>query len=143
MVLCPMFLGSAVMVAPVAGVIGAIVPTLLGFVVEGLPSGWKLVGFLLSLDGIWFVTRSAGGAGSSFREGVGLGFVAGILDAGGNIFYLFATQFTRLDIAAVLGSLYPAGMVLLSRLFLEENLTTYQWIGLGLCLAGIALITAG
>ena len=66
---------------------------------------------------------------------------SGIFDAGGNILYLFATQFTRLDIAAILSSLYPAGTVILSNLVLKEKFSGYQWIGVCSCLAAIMLIT--
>jgi drug/metabolite transporter (DMT)-like permease len=69
-------------------------------------------------------------------------FWAGILDPAANALYLFATRFTRLDIAAVLASLYPAGTVLLSVIFLKEHLIPRQWAGFAFCLVAIALITS-
>jgi drug/metabolite transporter (DMT)-like permease len=193
-------LGNAALVAPVAGVIGAIIPTLVGLFVEGMPGILKLVGFGLSIAGIWLVTRSKDGNGFIIQGGLGLALLAGIgfggflaliaqiegkqifaplvfsklaslilafillrarqfpipklasspiaiwsgfLDAGGNIFYLFATQFTRLDIAALLSSLYPAVTVLLSSIILKEKLSSYQWVGVIICVAAITLITSG
>ena len=69
-------------------------------------------------------------------------FLAGALDATGAVCYLLATQWIRLDIAAVLGSLYPAITVLLFRLVLKELVSRIQWVGLLVCVVAIALIAA-
>jgi drug/metabolite transporter (DMT)-like permease len=71
-----------------------------------------------------------------------LAVFAGLMDAGGGIFYLLAGEFTRLDIAAVLSSMYPAATVLLSSYFLKEAVTRAQWIGIFCCLGAVSLIVA-
>ena len=68
--------------------------------------------------------------------------LAGMFDAGGNVFYLLARQHTRLDVAAVLSSLYPAATVVLARVISSEPVTRMQWFGAAVCLAAIGLITA-
>jgi drug/metabolite transporter (DMT)-like permease len=67
---------------------------------------------------------------------------AGVLDATGVVCYAVAVRWIRLDIAAVLGSLYPAVTVLLFRAVLKEHVATTQWVGLAVCVVAIALVVA-
>jgi drug/metabolite transporter (DMT)-like permease len=67
--------------------------------------------------------------------------LTGLFDAGGNAFYMLAKQFTRIDVAVVLSSLYPAITVVLSRIFLKEKISRFQWLGVGLCFAAVVLIS--
>ena len=71
-----------------------------------------------------------------------LALVAGVFDAGGTLLYLIAQQYVRLDIAAVLSSLYPAATVLLARAITREPVTPMQWVGAAVCVAAVALIAA-
>ena len=71
-----------------------------------------------------------------------IGLLAGLLDAGGNVLYLLARQHVRMDIAAVLSSLYPLSTVVLARMVTGERVTAAQWTGGALCLAAVALIAA-
>jgi len=73
------------------------------------------------------------------RDAWGVVLVNAILDVGGNFFYLFALQFGRLDISAILSSLYPGATVLLAWIFLKERITRTQWAGILTALMAIAL----
>ncbi len=185
-------------VAPIAGVIGAVLPVIYSGIVNGLPALQKLAGFALAFAGIWLVTARSHSAGPLTRHGLllaclaGSGFgaffifislvergkiltplivarsftlltglalvrvsklrlpsirsnplalLAGMLDAGGNLFFILAKQYTRLDIASVLASLYPAPTVLLAVLVLKEKISPRQGLGVLICLIAIALIS--
>ena len=61
------------------------------------------------------------------------------LDLAGNFFYILASKTGRLDIAAVLSSLYPGSTVILAWLLLKEHISRWQIVGIMLALGAIVL----
>ncbi|WP_319506487.1 DMT family transporter [uncultured Methanolobus sp.] len=67
--------------------------------------------------------------------------LAGLLDTGGNVFYALAAKAGRMDIAAILTSMYPAVTVLLAWVLLKEKLKNRQWVGVFAVMIAVVLIT--
>jgi uncharacterized membrane protein len=68
--------------------------------------------------------------------------LSGALDVAGNAFFVLASQAGRLDMAAILSSLYPASTVVLASVLLGERVVRVQLVGIGAVLAAIALIAS-
>ena len=191
--------GRMGVVAPIAGVIGAAVPVVVGGFLEGAPETAQAAGIALGLASVLLVTWSARGSGAGFTgisdailAGVGFGLffvflgqvqgggafaplvvarlvaalvivgvviltraswrlsraslapavISGVLDASGNLWYLLASQQGRLDVAAVLASLYPVVTVLLAAGMLHERIGRVQALGIAAAIGAIVLIAA-
>lgn len=133
--------------------------TFLIFLREANGSGllWPLAAsrvgsLLLALGGALLFSRRqflAGTAGNApphnrraqWKTGIALTLLASACDTGGNFFFIAATRTGRLDIAAVLASLYPASTILLAAWLLKERATSRQTVGMVAALAAVALIS--
>jgi drug/metabolite transporter (DMT)-like permease len=70
-----------------------------------------------------------------------IGILSGTLDTLGTLFYIQTTRLGRLDEAALVCSLYPAGTILLAALVLREWPTRRQMAGMALALAAAAMLS--
>ena len=116
------------------------------FLVTGRQAGrhgvfWPLVAAraastLLMLIIVAFSTRD----GRPLRPALLPILLSGLLDSGANALFLAATRHGRLDVAAVLSSLYPASTVILARVLLKERISRMQSAGIVGALMAVALI---
>jgi len=141
---------------PAARAAGTPPAALLLGALAGVGFGAQLILFKMAVGGgmLWVITsaRAAGVAAlllvllamppkGAWRGFWLTGILAGSLDTIGNLFYLQATRFGRLDVAAVVCSLYPAGTILLAALVLREWPTRRQMAGMVLALAAVVLLS--
>jgi drug/metabolite transporter (DMT)-like permease len=193
--------GQMSVAAPVSALAGAILPVIVGSLVEGFPGWLTLGGFTLALAAMWFISQPDGAPKSlrlrmadlSLPIVAGLSFgvylilihrgsenglfwpmaaarsagvlmmifytlarrelmlpaktvwpliiLNGVLDVSGNGLYILAGQVGRMDVAAVLASLYPGSTVVLAGLILHERLNRLQLVGILAALLAIVLMT--
>ncbi len=106
--------GSMGLAAPVAAVIAAGIPALVGMITQGLPGKIAVAGFVLAVAGLWLVASSAGGSKSE-SSSLALAAIAGVGFAGfylciheaGNGSPIWFASLTRF------GGLVSAGLVVL------------------------------
>ncbi len=72
-----------------------------------------------------------------------LGLILGSLpgDVLGNLFFTLAVRSGPLAVAGLLTNLYPVFTALMAALVLRERLRRYQWLGVGVVLAGLPLVS--
>jgi len=198
-------IGRVAVVAPIAGVLAAALPVVLGAALQGLPGPARLAGIGLAIVAVVLVSISADPVGqrpSGVRFGLlaGLGFglfnvfasrftvgvvfgplvvvraveaaligalvvatrrrgndrawrvprgvvplamAVGVGDMAGNAFFVLAAQAGRLDVAAVLSSMYPVTTIVLATALLGERMSKVQLGGVAVAATAIALIAAG
>lgn len=103
---------------------------------------WPLVAArITSLSVLTAITVAGGQHGAPEPRQLPLIILTGLFDAAGNAFLVVAAQAGRLDVAAVLSSLYPAGTVALAWTIVNEQVTRWQLAGLVAALGAIVVIT--
>jgi drug/metabolite transporter (DMT)-like permease len=75
------------------------------------------------------------------RRAIAWAMGAVLLDTSGNLLFIAATRAGRLDVAAVLASLYPASTILLAAWTLHERPTRRQGLGMAVAAAAVVMIT--
>src|SRR6266567_1159158 len=75
------------------------------------------------------------------RRAVAWALGTAMLDTSGNLLFIAATRAGRLDVAAVLSSLYPASTILLAAWRLHERPSARQLAGMAVAAAAVAMIS--
>lgn len=70
-----------------------------------------------------------------------LALTAGAIDAASNLAFLLASRHGYLSVAGVITALYPAGTVLLAIVLLKERTGRVQWLGMGVAVVAVVLVT--
>jgi drug/metabolite transporter (DMT)-like permease len=99
-----------------------------------------VTGLAVVLSGIWLFS----GKGETGQRASGfwrMGILAGVLDTIGNVGFTLAAHTGRLDVAAVVSSLYPGFTILLAALILRERPTGRQTLGMAVALASVVLLS--
>ncbi len=99
----------------------------------------------LSVCSLMLLALSFGASGRSrgrlTRGAVIWALGTALMDTSGNLLFVAATRAGRLDVAAVLASLYPASTILLAAWTLQERPTRRQGLGMAMAAAAVVMIT--
>ena len=96
----------------------------------------------LMLLGLSSSSKTSGLAeGRLNRAAVRWTLTTALLDTSGNLLFIAATRAGRLDVAAVLASLYPASTILLAAWMLSERPTRRQGLGMLIAATAVVMIT--
>ncbi len=109
------------------------------------PMACARVGSVTTCSLLLLGLRSGGSSAQVARVGKqALGWVLGtaLFDTSGNLLFVAASRAGRLDVAAVLASLYPASTILLAAWMLKERPTQRQGWGMAVALVAVVLIAA-
>jgi drug/metabolite transporter (DMT)-like permease len=95
---------------------------------------------------LWMLLRSAKDGAAWRRQARENRFAwiagsAGVLEATGSLLYMYSATEGRLDVAAVLASLYPVVTIVLAAWFLKERTTSSQAVGMALALGAVVLVS--
>ncbi|MCW2973904.1 MAG: hypothetical protein JWN72_2177 [Thermoleophilia bacterium] len=104
-------------------------------------AGARLGGSLVIVAAL-LATRTRPLRGMAPRTLAGLGLI-GILDSGANLGFALATVLGRLEVAAVLASLYPAVTSGLAAVVLGDRIGRLQFVGVACAIGGIVLLAQG
>lgn len=106
-----------------------------------LPMAAARLASLLTCAVLWLGVRLRTGDGGRLPPKAAVWALGvALLDTGGNLLYVAATRMGRLDVAAVLASLYPASTILLAAWRLHERPSRRQLAGMALALAAVVLV---
>jgi drug/metabolite transporter (DMT)-like permease len=192
-------IGRMGVVAPIAGLLAAVLPVSVGILFDGFPAPPVLLGIGLALGAVVLVSRGPergeGRSGVEFGLAAGLGLgtlnillsqvpegqlfgslaiakvaaaglvglvlvgrgqagrvaaamlpavaLVGVLDMAGNALFVLAAHAGRLDVAAVLSSLYSVVTVILAASILRERISQPHLLGIAVAIVAIALIASG
>jgi drug/metabolite transporter (DMT)-like permease len=95
----------------------------------------------LILLGTTLASRGRGDQGWLPKKAALWALLTAVGDTTGNLLFMASTQAGRLDVAAVLASLYPASTILLAAWTLHERPTRRQGFGMLVAAAAVAMIT--
>ena len=103
------------------------------------PMATARMGSITTCAMVLLVLRGAGTARIS-RQVVLWVLSTALFDTSGNLLFIAATRAGRLDVAAVLASLYPASTILLAAWMMKEMPTRRQGWGMAFAVAAVVLI---